>query len=193
MADWPFGDLTPFKYGAILVDPPWAYTMYSQKGYSKSPEAHYETMGDDAIRGLPVGHLASQSALLVLCAIWPRLPFALDLMAVWGFQYVTGGTWVKTTVNGKIRWGTGYVLRSGCEPFLVGRIGPRQPSPRNVLNVIMAQAREHSRKPAELRQMVEKMTPGVYRCELFARESWAGNETWGKETGRFDTMREALV
>lgn len=182
---WPFGHLQMMGYGAILADPPWAYRMRSDKGYEKSPEAHYDTMDDEALMALPVHQLAQRDCLLIMWAIWPKLPFAIDVMKAWGFKYITGGSWVKRTPYGKIRWGTGYTLRSGCEPFLVGRIGEPQGQPRNILNVIDAVAREHSRKPPEMRAMVEAMTPHAYRCELFAREPWPGNHVWGNEADKF--------
>jgi len=184
--DWPFGHLRPLGYGAILADPPWRYTMRGPKGYEKSPEAHYETMNDEGLLSLPVHKLARGDCLLVMWAIWPRLPFAVKVMEAWGFKFVTGGSWIKRTPYGKIRWGTGYTLRSGCEPFLVGRIGEPQGQPRNILNVIDAVAREHSRKPPEMRAMVEALTPQAFRCELFAREAWPGNTVWGLETEKFN-------
>jgi N6-adenosine-specific RNA methylase IME4 len=184
--EWPFGALTPMKYGAILADPPWAYKMRSAKGYGKSPESQYNTMTNEELKALPVGHLAGANCLLIMWAIWPRLPFAIELMQAWGFSYVTGGSWVKRTAYGKIRWGTGYTLRSGCEPFLVGRIGEPQGQPHNILNVLEGVVREHSRKPPEMRAMVEAMTPQAFRCELFAREEWPGNEVWGDESTKFD-------
>lgn len=49
----------------------------------------------------------------------------------------------------------------------------------------VAPAREHSRKPPEARAMLERMTPRAWRCELFAREPWPGNEVWGNETDKF--------
>ncbi|ODN71196.1 hypothetical protein [Methylobrevis pamukkalensis] len=50
LTHWPFGALTPLKYGLILADPPWAYEMYSEEGFEKSPEAHYETMPIEEIK-----------------------------------------------------------------------------------------------------------------------------------------------
>lgn len=191
MNEWPFGHLKTMGYGAILADPPWSYKMRGPKGYGKSPEAQYKTMTDSQLKALPVSHLAQKDCLLIMWAIWPRLPFAIELMQAWGFKYVTGGSWIKRTPYGKIRWGTGYTLRSGCEPFLIGRIGEPQGQPRNILNVIDAVAREHSRKPPEMRAIVEAMTPHAFRCELFAREPWANNEVWGLETEKFDDQPDS--
>lgn len=182
---WPFGSLTPLKYGAILIDPPWSYEMRSEKGFQKSPEAHYATMGDAALRALPVSHLAGGDCLLVMWAIWPRLDFAIALMRHWGFAYKTGGSWTKTTRSGKRTFGTGYILRSTTEPFLIGTIGEPRIGSRSVRNLIEAQRREHSRKPPEMRAMVEKLRPQSFACELFAREPWPGHDVWGDQTGRF--------
>ena len=195
--DWPFGALTPFKYGAILADPPWAYAMRSKKGYEKSPEAHYATMELDAIKALPVADLAGRDCLLFLWSTWPHLRQAMEVLDAWGFAYVTGGAWIKRTRTWKLAFGTGYVLRSASEPFLVGKLGrPQQASKseRNVIDAahgdeladtIEALRQEHSRKPVEMRDMIERLLPDVFKCELFAREPWGGNDIWGDEAARF--------
>ena len=56
---------------------------------------------------------------------WPHLPDALWVMQQWGFGYVTGGSWTKTTRTGKRAFGTGYILRSTTEPWLIGTIATR--------------------------------------------------------------------
>ncbi len=196
IADWPFGDLTPMKYGAILADPPWAYEMRSEAGHAKSPEAHYDTMDLGAITRLPVGHLAAPDCLLFMWSTWPHLPAALAVMRSWGFTYVTGGSWTKRTKTWAVNMGTGYVLRSATEPFLVGRIGQPKVRSRSQRNVIVAPEeipdtiegirREHSRKPPEMRQMIDAMLPDVWGCELFARKPWDGRDVWGNQTDRFE-------
>lgn len=185
MTSWPFGTLSPFKYGALLADPPWSYAMRSDKGYGKSPEAHYDTMGDASIGALPVSHLAADHCLLVMWAIWPKLDVAIETMQRWGFTYKTGGAWVKRTPSGKAAFGTGYILRSSTEPFLVGTIGSPEIGSRSVRNLIESVRREHSRKPPEMRELVEKLRPSSFCAELFAREAWAGHDVWGNEVDRF--------
>ncbi len=138
VADWPFEDLTPMKYGAILADPPWAYAMRSEKGHAKSPEAHYLTMSLAGIKALPVAQLAGPDCYLFLWSTWPHLPQAFEVMDAWGFRYVTGGAWIKRTKTWKPAFGTGYVLRSATEPFLVGAIGRPEISSRSERNVILA-------------------------------------------------------
>lgn len=194
MTVWPFGDLTPMKYGVILADPPWKYIMRSESGYEKSPESHYPTMTERELMDLPVSHLAGPNSLLVMWSTWPHLGQAMDLLEHWGFTYVTGGSWTKRGARGGVMVGTGYWLRSSCEPFIVGKIGSPSPGSRSVTNLIEAEEipdriesirREHSRKPAEMREMIEELAPRAFCCELFAREPWAGHDVWGNETTKF--------
>lgn len=187
MTGWPFAPLRPLSYGAIIADPPWAYEMRSEKGYGKSPEAHYETMDEAEIAALPVGHLAAGDCLLFLWSTWPHLPVAMRVMTAWGFTYKTGGPWVKRTSTGKLAMGTGYIFRSATEPFLIGTIGQPRASSKSVRNLIDAVRREHSRKPPEARAMVQKLLPNAKACELFAREPWPGHDVWGREAAKFST------
>lgn len=196
MPDWPFDELMPMRYGVILADPPWRYVMRSARGHDKSPEAHYQTMGLDEISAMPVSHLAGPDCLLFLWSTWPHLTQALQIMQGWGFAYVTGGAWLKRTTHGKAAFGTGYILRSATEPFLVGKIGAPQIRSRSCRNLIEADGdslpdtidsvrREHSRKPVEMRQRIDQLLPDVWGCELFAREPWAGRDVWGNEATKF--------
>jgi N6-adenosine-specific RNA methylase IME4 len=198
-AAWPFDGLTPMRYGAILADPPWKYVMRSARGHAKSPEAQYATMTPQDLAALPVAHLAGRDCLLFMWSTWPHLPLALALMQEWGFTYSTGGAWIKRTPTGKAAFGTGYVLRSATEPFLVGRINKPEVGNRSQRNLIEAAEhpdtaipdtidalrREHSRKPPQMRQMIETLLPRSFACELFAREPWPGHDVWGNETGKF--------
>lgn len=201
---WPFAHLGMMKYGGLLLDPPWRYIMRTEMGYEKSPEAHYDTMSDQEILDLPVGSLAGGDCILVMWAIWPKLTLAVRCIEEWGFTLVTGGAWFKRTSTGKPRMGPGYALRTVCEPFLVARMGQpqarltdlrnalgeslREAIPLSAIGSIGLQgiAREHSRKPPEMRKLVERMTPNAFRAELFAREAWDGNEIWGNQTDKFD-------
>jgi len=203
MTDWPFDPLTPMKYGAILADPPWAYAMRSDKGYEKSPEAHYQTMPLHNIAALPVSHLAGPDCLLFMWSTWPHLKQALSVMDAWGFEYITGGSWIKRTANWKLCFGTGYVQRSACEPYIIGKIGRPvlgSKSERNVIDApidinnipdkIEAIRREHSRKPVQMREMIDRLFPRAYKAELFAREPWGDNDIWGNETANFDEVAD---
>lgn len=183
------------KYGAILADPPWAYAMRSDKGHAKSPEAHYQTMSLDAIKALPVRDLAGPHCLLFMWCTWPHLKQGMETLDAWGFEYITGGSWTKRTKNWKLAFGTGYVQRSASEPYLIGKLGKPQCSSKSERNVIDARLvpdniealrREHSRKPIQMREMIDRLLPRAYKAELFGREAWGDNDVWGNDTAKFD-------
>lgn len=195
--------LKPFKYGVIYADPAWAYDMRSDKGYEKSPEAHYPTMSEEEITALPVADYAAGDCLLWMWSTWPHLDQALRIMKAWGFTYKTGGAWLKRTVTDKSAFGTGYIFRSSTEPFLIGTIGAPECRVKNQRNEIitltdeelfwnfpdgvLSARREHSRKPPEAREILERMFPRYFKAELFATEPWGGNDIWAPKA---HVMRE---
>ena len=186
---WPFAPLRPLNYGAILVDPPWPFDLYSNAGNKKSPATHYRCMTIAEIVALPLGHLAAGACLCWMWTTWPHVATgtASLVMKAWGFAPKTGGAWVKRTVTGKLSMGTGYVMRSSCEPFLLGTVGEPiySGAQRSIRNVIEARTRGHSRKPDEPYRILERMLPDAWRCELFARQRRPGWDAWGNETDKF--------
>jgi N6-adenosine-specific RNA methylase IME4 len=196
---WPFAGLERWGYDLIMADPPWRFELYSERGEGKSAQAHYGTMSMQEIADLPVRDLGRPDCLLWLWATWPLLADQMRIVEAWGFRYVTGGTWVKRTVNNKLAFGTGYRLRSACEPFLIGVSGSPETA-RDVRNVVEGIAREHSRKPVEAYVAAERLMMGEHthesfraehgrRCglvEVFSRESRPGWDAWGNEAGKFN-------
>jgi len=205
--DWPFGDMRQFSYKFIMADNPWTFQLRSKKGEEKSAQAKYDCMELDDIKALPVGLLADKDAILFLWTTWPLLlgnakyPVkgisrenkalgagyspAGDVVRAWGFNYVTGGVWHKQTVNKKDRVGTGYRIRSVCEPFLIATNGNPENS-KSSRNLIRGLAREHSRKPESAYVWAENYMPGVKRADLFSREKRPGWDNWGNEADLFN-------
>lgn len=193
---WPFGGLQQFGYDIIDIDPPWPTTMRSAKGEKKSSAGKYGAMPWHQIKALPVGELASKDCLVRMWCTWPLVWHGGDpqrhfegadagrslpgeCMREWGFRYVTGGSWFKRTVHGKPAFSTGYVLRSSCEPFFIGKIGAPVTT-RSVRNAIDDLARGHSRKPELGYTMLEQLMPNARRCTLFApAEPRKGWDVWG--------------
>lgn len=175
------------QFGVIYADPPWSYEMYSEKGHGKSPRAHYECMSEQDLAAMrdDILFAAGPDCVLFMWAVWPKLIDAMTLMNEWGFIYKTGGAWHKKTVNDKTAFGTGYIMRSACEPFLIGTIGSPNIKNRSTRNLIEAATREHSRKPEEATKIIEELFDGPY-LELFAREQKPGWESWGNETEKFE-------
>jgi N6-adenosine-specific RNA methylase IME4 len=194
MTDWPFGELSPLSYDLILADPATRFETYSAKGEGKSPQAQYSTMTWDELATLPVSSLGRGDCILMLWACWPTLAHSMTLMERWGFRYITGGAWHKRTKHGKTAFGTGYVMRSATEPFLIGTMGSPLTA-NNVRNVIEtedlavldAERREHSRKPDEQYQLCERLLPRALRfVELFGRQRQPGWDVWGNEADKFE-------
>ena len=177
-------------FDLIMADPPWHFNLRSELGEEKSAQAQYDCMSLDQIKRMPVEVLAAPNSVLWLWATNPMLPQALEVISAWGFTFKTSGHWVKRTVNGKLAFGTGYLLRCAGEPFLIGTRGAPKTA-RNVRSVIEGPIREHSRKPDEAFAEAEKLMPEARRIELFSRETRDGWANWGNESGKFDSEESA--
>lgn len=199
VANWPFGELEPHRYGALLIDPPWAFKPYaaptSEQG-RRDPETHYATMSRAAIRALPVGDLAARDCHLFLWITGPMLIQArhLELFEAWGFKpSAIAFTWVKLrrsheaaqfrflpTGDGDLHLGLGFTTRKNCEFVVLGRRGAAKRKSRGVREIILSPARRHSQKPDEQYGRIEAYCDGPY-AELFARERRAGWDQWGDQ------------
>ncbi len=185
--DWPWGDLQPHSYDFIMSDFAWSFSLRSEKGEAKSAQAQYRVMPLDQIKSLPVLDLCKEDAVHWMWATNPMLPQAIEVMRAQGFEYKTAGTWLKTTVHGKIAFGTGYVLRCSNEPFLIGTRG-RPKTAKSVRSGFTGLVREHSRKPEEAFAAAEKLMPKARRLELFSRTNRPGWDHFGDEAGKFDEV-----
>jgi N6-adenosine-specific RNA methylase IME4 len=173
----PFAGLA--RFAVILADPPWRFQVYSEvTGSSRAASNHYAVMDLADIQSLPVAnYLAARDAALYLWTTAPFLEKAFTVIAAWGFKYSTGLVWTKD------KRGTGYWCRSQHEHLLIGRRGRfRAPKPADrPSSVIQAPRREHSRKPDEVYQIIERAYPGLSKIELFARHARPGWAAWGDE------------
>jgi len=92
-------------YQVIVADPPWMYSNRKTGGERKNKtkfgggaQKHYPLMPDaDLIAMRPMlDSLADKNSILFMWATCPRLDFAIQLMAAWGFRFVTVTfAWVK--------------------------------------------------------------------------------------------------
>jgi N6-adenosine-specific RNA methylase IME4 len=177
------------KYGVILGDPPWYELTYSHKGMGRSAAAHYETMSLDAIKDLPIKHLAARDCALLLWVTWPMLELVLTsgLFEAWGFHYSSNAwTWIKQTKSGESKDGTGlramcgHTTRKCSELCLLGLRGNPPRLSKAVKDVIISPWRGAHRKPDEQYAKIAALYPGPY-VELFARQRWPG---WDVEFSR---------
>ncbi len=195
--------LPSHHFGAILVDPPWAFKSYApcaNPKYSRGVERHYPTMTLAAIRNLPIRELAAKEGChLFLWATGPNLRHAFDMIDAWGFRYSgTAFVWVKLkksfnanqlrvlpTAACDLHTGLGFTTRKNTEICLLARRGNARRVAKDVLEVILSPRREHSRKPEETRERVERYAVGPY-LELFGREHRNGWVVRGDQLGKFD-------
>jgi N6-adenosine-specific RNA methylase IME4 len=165
-------------FHVIVVDPPWPYamrrpTINDSRGY---PE--YSGMSLEEINALPVSDLAADDALLWLWTTNAFLPDAFQVIQSWGFQYRAALVWGKNHI------GLGDWLRVQTEHCLMASRGRPLVTLGNQSTLLLAPAREHSRKPEEFYTLVESLcpTPPLGRIELFARGERPGWRVWGHES-----------
>lgn len=187
------------RFRKIYADPPWGWRTWNalDKVPHRGPEAPYQPMTRDELHALPVASLADTHCALFMWTVSSHLDQAIDLGRAWGFTFRSVAfIWIKTDKKGRPRMSLGRWTRQEAEVCLLFARGrpPRRPKPigTRVRQVLMAERREHSRKPDEIRARIDKLIdgPGV---ELFARESAPGWAAWGNETGKFDDVHAAAT
>lgn len=209
-------DLPGGKFGCILADPPWRFATFSPKGRDRcpdglltaeqirnlsrqnNPERHYATMSLDEIKAMPVADVAAKDCLLMMWAVDPLLPQALEVGKAWGFTFKTVGfVWAKerrtTSRRGEdmehshhkqFPMGTGYWTRANPELCLLFTKGKPKRLSAAVRKLLIAPRREHSRKPDQQYEAIEQLVAGPY-LELFARSEREGWSSWGNQTDKF--------
>jgi N6-adenosine-specific RNA methylase IME4 len=183
-------------YSVIYADPSWHFKTYSQKGAGRSASVHYDTMTLNEIKALDVASIASKDAVLFLWVLQSMLPHALELIDAWGFKYKTiGFVWVK--MRGKqaamfcgqtdVRRMMGYYTRAGSEICLIATRGKGlKRLSKGEYQVVLAPLREHSRKPDEVAQAIERLYGDVPRLEMFARTRRDGWDVFGNQVDKFE-------
>jgi len=125
-------------------------------------------------------HVNEPGCHLYLWATNNYLPDALGVMEAWGFTYKTMITRVKD------RMGLGQYYRGLTEHCLFGvrNCLPYKTAPTGIraqgVTAFYAPRSIHSRKPAEMREMIERVSHAP-RLEFFARSPQQGWDVWGNE------------
>ena len=78
----------------------------------------------------------------------------------------------------------GYWTRANPEQCLLATRGRPKRIARDVRRLVVAPRREHSRKPDEVYEHIERLAEGPY-LELFARSTRKDWHGWGAEAGLF--------
>lgn len=165
----------PFR--VIVADPPWDYTK--RDGDATHRMLSYATMSTDQICALDVAARAHEDGCILW--LWTTNAFMRDAYRVldaWGFQEKTILTWAKN------KMGLGDWLRGKTEHAILAVRGKPTHVLHNESTLLEAAVREHSRKPDEFYELVERMCPGG-KLEMFAREPRSGWSCWGAEPELF--------
>ena len=131
---------------------------------------------------LPVADLAAPDCVLFMWMVDWCPQDALDLIDAWGFEHkTTAFTWAKENQSGE-GWfmGQGYWTRANPEDCWLATRGHPKRLHADVRQLITARVAEHSRKPDEIYERIERLVDGPY-LELYARRERPGWMTWGNE------------
>nr|XP_046236335.1 N6-adenosine-methyltransferase subunit METTL3 [Scatophagus argus] len=149
------------KFAVVMADPPWDIHM----------ELPYGTLTDDEMRKLNIPIL-QDDGFLFLWVTGRAMELGRECLSLWGYERVDEIIWVKTNqLQRIIRTGrTGHWLNHGKEHCLVGVKGNPQGFNRGLdCDVIVAEVRSTSHKPDEIYGMIERLSPGTRKIELFGR------------------------
>lgn len=163
---------TDRKYRVIYADPPWSYNDKQNIEVLGGAEKHYTTMPLDEICGLPVP--SADEAVLFIWVTSPLLEDVFKVIRAWGFRYKSSFVWDKVAHN------MGHYNSVRHEFLLICTKGSCTPDVQRLFDsVVSIERTEHSRKPAEFREMIDTLYTHGNRLELFAREAPEGWDVWG--------------
>ena len=186
-------------FACVAADPPWRFKSNSAEKPGRNAARHYATMTLAEIEALPVRDVIAKDCILWFWITGPLLVKGahIPIMRAWGFEpTAVGFTWVKLNRNAQklffmqqdIFLGGGFTTRKNAEFCLIGKRGKSLRQSASVREVILSPLREHSRKPDEFFEAVEKYSAGS-RIELFGRQSRPGWTVLGFEATKFDEVR----
>lgn len=183
-------------FGFIMADNPWKFANFGAKKHGAA-RGHYAGISAEQLSEIPVGELAANNSILGMWSTWPKLEESLQVMKAWGFDYVTGLPWIKTSpASGTIRTGIGFWVQSTSEFILFGRKGNAKAPLRSKETPVQkgllcgselqfyAPVKDHSSKPLTIYDWAVSRLKGPY-LELFARNQIHGWTCVGKDLGHW--------
>lgn len=183
------GKLPDQQFDIVLADPPWAYTGQQDKWGAAAK--FYPLMEDQDLLDFPLASVLAPKGILFMWVTSPRLDFAIDCIRAWGLTYRgVAFNWVKTKPSDP----STPIGAQGVRPSIVkptsefvlaaSRVKTSRPMKlfdESIRQIIMAPRTEHSRKPDDVHERIEKMYPTASKIELFARRPRDGWTIWGNE------------
>lgn len=179
----------------LVADPPWPFRD-RLPGKGRGAEKHYRVLPLHEIQRFPLPELA-EDCRLFLWRVASMQDEALAVMRAWGFTPKAELVWVKPAAKRHaqrietadrgwweeppLRLGMGRQVRNTHEVCLIGVRGrPEQVSKSQPSVIFAPRSSQHSEKPEEFYQAVERLSPGPY-VELFGRRRRAGWFVFGDE------------
>lgn len=170
----PDGTPKPGSVQVLLADPPWGDK--SQRGKKLGAIRHYPLMDDAALvdMGDAIKHITAEDSVCFMWVTSATLPFGLELLKHWGFQYKSFRFW------GKLLLGLGYPYRNSGELMLYGKRGKGVDIKfKGEPNFFIAGRGAHSEKPPEAHASIDRLVgPDPVRLELFARRPAPSPHPW---------------
>jgi N6-adenosine-specific RNA methylase IME4 len=175
------------SYDIVLADPPWSY--FGAQDKMGAAAKFYDTMADEDLLNFDMKQFMNKDSILFVWATGPRLDFAIDCLRSWGLHYRgMSFVWVKTRADGQPIGAQGVrpsIVKPTAEIVLAastvktGR--PLKLHDEAIRQIIMAPRTEHSRKPDDVHERIERMYPQASKIELFARRARPGWDCWGNQ------------
>lgn len=167
------------EWAVIVADPPWPYEDTLDGSDQARGGLPYPPMTMDEICAMKIP--ASRD-----CALWLWVTnshlidgSAARVLREWDFEPKALLTWKKD------RMGAGRYLRNITEHVILAVRGKPMIEGESQINFLEAKSREHSRKPDEFFDLVERVCPSLSRLEMFSREPRKGWTTSGAEAELF--------
>jgi N6-adenosine-specific RNA methylase IME4 len=171
----------------ILADPPWLYqdSGPTADGSLGKAARRFPGMSIERMMQLPVAAHAMPVATL---GMWVTAPFVYpekgpgprELAEAWGFLYKAQFVWHKVL---GMPGHQNHVCHENLFLFTRGADRPDVPTPqpKSVITIRRGEEWEHSQKPEEVQQMIERhWTTGPY-LELFGRRKRTGWTVFGND------------
>lgn len=174
-------NLGPFAL--MYLDPPWTFETHTPEMTHRLPDDHYPVLTDQEIIdvrffGQTIAELAQPDCAMFMWCTSSNIQRALAVMEALGFRYGSHAVWDKEVI------GLGLIFRNQHEVLLYGSRGA-PPKPVELCSSVFRYRRtEHSAKPPEIRQALERMYPlfgAANRVEIFARGEIDGWSVLGHE------------
>mmetsp|Transcript_1401 Transcript_1401/g.2292 ORF Transcript_1401/g.2292 Transcript_1401/m.2292 type:complete len:187 (+) Transcript_1401:3-563(+) len=134
---------------------------------------------------MPINKLQEEKGVIFLWVTGRAMELGRELLALWGYVQTDELVWIKTNqLQRIIRTGrTGHWLNHSKEHCLVGVKGDVKLNRNLDCDVLVSEVRETSRKPDEIYELIERLSPGTRKIEIFGRRHniWPGWFTVGNQ------------